>query len=374
MHRIDHYMIRQLAIASIFITLAATVVLLFAMSFRLLSLVIESAATLGIFMNLMALTIPTFLSLVLPIAVAIATVFVYHKLSVDSEIVVMRAAGISPLRLAAPALIVGGGVTVLCFIVTLALSPWANSELVKLQYEVRNNYSVLLIRAGTFNDIAPGLTFYTRGRDKDGRLEGILIHDTRKDDVTVTIMAKNGTIVSEDGKEPKIVVFDGVRQEFNRADNTLNQLDFQNYTFDLRLLASGSYSRVPDPREIPVHGLIEQYHEYKNLDYAYSRRFLAEIFQRFATPLLAVGFASICAALMLGGEFNRRGMGKRLVSAGLAITLMQGVSLWITNLVTKELALAPTLYCTTLLPLLIGLWLLTRVPVYTQPSGAEARA
>jgi lipopolysaccharide export system permease protein len=250
MHRLDLYLIRQIAIACLFIALAVVLVMLFAVSFRLLSLVIDSAATATIFLHLMALTAPTFLPLVLPIALPVAVVFIYNKLSIDSEIVVMRTAGLSPLRLAWPVFFCGGVLAILGMIITMQIAPWANRELVKLQYEVRNNYSSLLIRPNTFNDIATGLTFFTRGRDREGGLEGILIHDTRKPDVTVTVMADRGTIVSSPDGEPKIVVFNGVRQEYDRMQNRLNQLDFENYTFDLSLLAGNVSNRTPDAREL----------------------------------------------------------------------------------------------------------------------------
>src|ERR1700744_2471521 len=104
MHRLGFYLLRQQITAFLFATIAVSCVVLFTQLFRLLSLVIDNSSTLLIFINLLLLSIPTFLPLVLPLGLGTATLFVYHKLAVDSELVVMRAAGISPMRLAAPAL------------------------------------------------------------------------------------------------------------------------------------------------------------------------------------------------------------------------------------------------------------------------------
>src|ERR1700691_424796 len=104
-NRLDLYMFRQLVTAFLFAGLAVTFVILFTQSFRLLSLVIDNSATMLFFFRLMALSVPTFLPLVLPLGLGVAVLFVYHKLAVDSELVVMRAAGVSPMRQALPAFV-----------------------------------------------------------------------------------------------------------------------------------------------------------------------------------------------------------------------------------------------------------------------------
>ena len=104
MNRLYLYLFRQLVVAFVFAAAAVTFVILFTQSFRLLSLVIDSSSTMWFFFRLMALSIPTFLPLVLPLGLGVAILFVYHKLAIDSELVVMRAVGISPLHQARPAL------------------------------------------------------------------------------------------------------------------------------------------------------------------------------------------------------------------------------------------------------------------------------
>src|SRR5580698_9289714 len=96
--RLNLYLLRQLIVAFLFAAVAVTFVILFTQSFRMLSLVIDNSSTMFFFVRLMALSVPTFLPLVLPLGLGVAVLFVYHKLAVDSELVVMRAAGISPMR------------------------------------------------------------------------------------------------------------------------------------------------------------------------------------------------------------------------------------------------------------------------------------
>ncbi len=126
------YLLRQFLIALVFTCTVVTIVALFTQSFRLLSMVINNAAGVWAFLQLASLLIPTFLGVVLPIGLAIAIIFVFQKLGGDSELVVMRSAGLSPLSLARPALWLGGMAVFCGLILAFWVSPWANRTFVKL--------------------------------------------------------------------------------------------------------------------------------------------------------------------------------------------------------------------------------------------------
>src|ERR1700722_7476395 len=111
MNRLNLYLLRQLTVAFIFAAAAVTFVILFTQSFRLLTLVIDNSATMWFFFRLLALSVPTFLPLVLPLGLGVAVLFVYNRLAVDSELVVMHAVGVSPMRQARPALALAALVT-----------------------------------------------------------------------------------------------------------------------------------------------------------------------------------------------------------------------------------------------------------------------
>jgi lipopolysaccharide export system permease protein len=356
MNRLGFYLFRQLMLAYVFSAAAVTFVILFTQSFRLLALVIDNSATLWIFFELMGLSIPTFLPLVLPLALGLAVIFVYNKLAVDSELVVMRAAGISPTRLARPALALTGIAVFVCYVLTLWITPAANSELVTLQYKIRDNYAVFLSHPGNFNDVTDGLTFYVRKRGTGGALEGILIHDVRVLQKPVTIMANTGQVVDNNGL-PQIIVFNGRRQEMDIVTGKLSELLFDQYVLDLNALRSSSGPRVPDPREQTLYELIypdkETLHGHATLE-----RRLAELHQRFASPLLALAYTLIGLAAILAGEFNRRGMGKRMLTAGVAIIIVQAGFMSMNSAIARQPWLAFLLYLVPLTPVVAGFVLL----------------
>ncbi|MGB9152500.1 MAG: LPS export ABC transporter permease LptF [Alphaproteobacteria bacterium] len=349
------YLLRQLAAAFAFATGAVTFVVLFTQSFRLLSLVIENSATMLIFFQLLGLSALTFLPLIMPLGLGTAIVFVYNKLSTDSELVVMRSAGLSTLRLIEPALVLAAGVALLCSLMTLWITPAANRNLVTLQNKMRDSYAIFLSHPGSFNDLADGLTFYANKRGPNGSLQGILIHDVRQPGNSVTTMAATGQVV-DNGGEPHMIIFNGRRQEFDPVTGKLSELAFDQYVLDLDALRNTPTGRVPDPRELTDFELLNPTPEMLRARGPMSH-FRGELHARVATPFLSFSYALIGLASILAGAFNRRGMAGRILIGAVAIIVMQTTFMTLSGLVARDSHLAVVLYTVTLLPAPIGFFL-----------------
>jgi len=376
MHHLSIYLFRQLSIAFVFAASAVSFVVLFTQLFRILSLVIDNSGTLMVFMHMLALSVPTFLPLVLPLGLGVATLFIYHRLAIDSELVVMHGAGISPLRIAIPAMLLGIIVFGLCMMLTLWLTPAANRALVSLQYKVRDSYAVFLSRPGSFNDIADGLTFYAAKRSSTGALEGILIHDVRRKDDPITIMADTGQVTKNDEGRPVIDIFSGRRQEMDMKTGRLSELAFDQYVLDLDALRSASPPRLPDPREQTIGELLHPSAQMLALR-ATPEHLMAEIHQRLASPFLALAYMMIGLAAILAGEFDRRGMSRRILIAALTIIVVQATFMSLNSVVVRHVWLALTLYVTALIPAATCLYLIVTesvksraMPVRTQGGRA----
>jgi len=356
--RINLYIFSQVLIAFLFSGIAVTFVVLFTQSFRMLSFVIDNSSTMVVFFQLMGLLIPTFLPLIVPISLGVAVLFIYHKFVVDSEMVVMRAAGMSPMHLALPALILAGMVVMAGYGFTIWVTPMANRSLVTLQYKVRDDFSAFMIRPGAFNDLAEGLTFYARTRAQGGGFEDILVHDVRDPAQPVTIMAEKGLFYIENS-EPQFVVFNGRRQAVNVETGRLQELNFDRYVFDLHLLRNNGATRALDPREMTVNELwAASMSKTSEKNAALKGNVRSELHQRLGGPLLSLTFAVIAVAVILAGDFNRRGMSRRVIGATIAIVVVQAAMISLVSQVAKSAWIIPVLYLVILSPVPLCLYLL----------------
>src|SRR5947207_14323993 len=108
MKRLDRYILRQCFGVMIFVTAALSAAIWLAQSLRLIDLIVNRGLSIEIFLYLAALILPRFLDIVLPIGVFIAVLFTFNRLTGESELVVMRSAGLSHFALAKPVLLLAG--------------------------------------------------------------------------------------------------------------------------------------------------------------------------------------------------------------------------------------------------------------------------
>src|ERR1700753_2897447 len=97
-------------------TFLLTAVIWLTQALRLLDLVINRGQSAPTFVYLTILILPSLLVIILPIAFFAGTLFALYKLNVDSELVVMSAAGYSRLQLGVPVFLAAAIVMALTYL------------------------------------------------------------------------------------------------------------------------------------------------------------------------------------------------------------------------------------------------------------------
>src|SRR5437660_8646959 len=108
MTSLDRYILRQCFTMMIFVTAALSAAVWLAQSLRLVDLIVNRGLSVALFLYLALLILPRFLDIVLPIGAFIAVLFVFNRLTSESELVVMRGAGMGPFTLARPVFVLAG--------------------------------------------------------------------------------------------------------------------------------------------------------------------------------------------------------------------------------------------------------------------------
>ena len=356
---LQRYITRQLFVATLFIGGILICIVSLIRSLRLIDFVINRGLPPTVLLKLTVLLIPSFLTIVLPIALFSATLFVYNKLVSDSELVIMRSAGMSQQALAKPALLVAFIVTLLSYGLQLYWLPLSYGGFKDLRYSFQNSFANVLLQQGRFNTPVDGVTVYVRAREKDGDLLGIFVHDTRIPERPVTIMAERGALVtSETGA--RVVMFNGNRQEIDTETGRLVLLYFDQNSIDLSVFDSNAEPRWRDPQERFIGGLLNPGDS--AVERFYRTNLIAEGHRRLSSPLLIFAFVAIALATLLAGEFSRRGQNKRILAAVGAVVLLQTMAIALANLTTKSLALVPLLYLLPCAAALAALLMLGRRP------------
>ena len=339
MPRYQRYLLRQLIGPFALVALGLTAVVWLSQSLRIIDMIVNKGLSLSAFMLMSMLVLPTFLGAILPIALFCALLFVYNRLTIDSELVSLRAAGVSQWSLAKPALLMAMIVTVASYAIVMYVMPVSHREFKERQIVLRGASSALLLEEGTFNTLSKGVTVYIRGRE-GGTLNGILVHDARDRERPVTMMAERGRLVRT-GEGPRFILINGHRQRIDRDSSRLSMLNFERYTMDLGEFGQSGGDRWREPRERFID---ELFNPVDRREERMRAKFLSEAHGRIVSPLFTFALVMIGLAALLSGSFNRRGQWRRVLAAIAAAVVFEAVGLFLVNATAKSSQLIPLMY------------------------------
>ncbi len=359
MNSIGIYIFRQLALATLFVAGALTLLISLFGSLRLIDFIVNRGLPISVLFEMSALNLPKFLAVILPIAIFAAVLVVYNKLTNDSELVVMRAAGVSQLTLARPGLMLGIAGMLIGYALHLYLVPMTIHTFKLQQFNYRNTFGSVLLQEQRFNTPVPGLTIYVRERAGEGELRGIFAHDSRDPARPVTYTAERGT-ATQGLQGTRVVLFNGSQQEVNRTSGRLALFNFDQYSLDLSVLNEDVPSRWREPEERFLGSLLfpgDSVH-----DRAYSVQLVAEGHRRISSPLFILAFAAIVMAVLLSGDLNRRGQTSRLLLAIAFIFALQVAGLGLFNMSRRSLLVVPAIYALPIGTIALSIFWLVRNP------------
>jgi len=371
MNRAQAYIFRQVGISTLFIVVTLTAVIWLTQAMRFIRFILNKGLSIDVFFYITSLLLPSFLLITLPVSMFFAALFTLNKMTNDRELVVLKSSGMSHWQAARPVITLGLLGMAICYAISLYLLPVSVQEFRRVQSAARESFSAALLLEGTFNPVGPNLTIYVRSREGN-ELFGILVHDSRKAEAPTTILAKRGAVESTpDG--PRVLLFEGNRQEYDRKSGRLQVLYFKQYSFEVNLLGE-ERREWREPGERFIHELL--FPDDSSGDRFYRVKLIAEGHNRIAAPLLAVTLPFIALFILLPGQFNKRGQLPRLIMAVVVAAVVQGLAITLLQIASKNLVFVPLMYVNALVPLAIGAWILsprTRPVPALRPSLAAAK-
>ncbi len=373
MKGLSRYLLRQHLGPFALATLALTGVVWLSQSLRIVDLIISRGLSPGTFLAMSLLIVPRVVEIVLPIGFFAASLIVLSRLIAEREFVAILAAGVSRWRVAVPILVLASAVTLLTYGLTVYLTPHGQRALKSMIFENQGDFAAILLQPGRFNTLGQGLTVYVRERGKDGRLDGLLVHDNREPSAPMTLLADKALLLRS-ANGPRLVLMNGTRQDLDRDRSRLTRLGFTSHTLDLApYMAPDAVSKTttPTPRFKPNEFYLDELFEAGNAGAFPPSRLAAEFHRRLSAPLHVLAFCLIALATLLRAPPAAHELGRR-VGVGVAIAVVvRGAGLWADNLAAKLPEVIPVLYLIPLAVIAAALYLLV-LHGARSPSGGLA--
>jgi lipopolysaccharide export system permease protein len=370
MQGIPRYIFDQVATPVFFFVFVFAGVAWLTQSLRMLDLIINQGQSALIYLYITMLLLPGLISLILPFALFCAVLYALHRLYIESELVVISAAGFSRWAIAYPVVMVSVIAMAASFLLNLVLMPMGQREFKDRVFQIRADLLNTFIKEGAFTTPLKGLTVYV-GERGGGEIRGLLVHDARKAGSVATYMAERGMLATTP-QGPRLIMFNGNIQWIDGGPGGLKLLNFEKYTLDLDVLDA---RRTAASRESSERFLPELFFPEKDVSEKLRNRFFADAHDRLTSPLYCVIFGLIGVLAVMGGKFDRRGYGGRIGIAILAMFVARIPAYVLQSNVRGNAELWPLLYIWPLL-WLAALFYYTisprfqRWPTPAQPQGA----
>ncbi|HEU4683746.1 MAG TPA: LPS export ABC transporter permease LptF [Nitrospira sp.] len=254
---------------------------------RLVELLVSKGVGLFAVLKVFANLLPSFLVLTLPIAGIIASITAFGRLSFDKELVAMRAAGLSLLRLSRPVFLFA----LLVFALTLWLAqwgqPWSSTNLKKVALNLLRDQLVLALERGTFNEPIPKMMIYVSDLGEEQEATGIFISDERNPEEPRIIVAQQYRVfIDASTNQVALRLHDGVIHSKPDQIDEYQRVGFSSYDLKLSLNQSGYASSEERPS---YESIVAQLAQSQGRDPTALRR-LMEYYKDLAFPTASLVF------------------------------------------------------------------------------------
>jgi lipopolysaccharide export system permease protein len=354
---IERYVFRNTLAAFVAVLACLTGVIWMTQALRQLDLVTTKGQTVWLFFGITALGLPLLVGIIAPIALFVATLYVLNKLNTDSEIVVVSAAGASPVRVLRPLLILALLVSVFVGLLSIQFVPYTLQVVRDQITRVHADLVTRILREGAFTTVNNGLTLHVRERTPSGTLLGIFVDDERDPAVHMTYIAEAGTIATEDERRVLILERGSVqRKDASGADTAI--VVFDRYAFDLSELASAAEVTSYKPRERYTSELLAidpadpTSAALKSGGYG---RIRSELHDRLASPLYPVAFVVVAYAALGQARSSRQGRGLAALTATCLVLAIRIAGYGGINLAATVPAAIALVYGPPLIAIVLGL-------------------
>jgi lipopolysaccharide export system permease protein len=258
------------------------------------------------------------MAIILPIALAISAAFVYQRFIESQQLVALQSAGISPIKMLSPLLVLTTIVTCYLYVNNAYVSPVAWKKFRAQEFKIRNNVNPPENAGSIFS--SNGFSIYAREYVGNSYFRDIFIIDVRNPEKTYSYYAEHGAI-----RNNVLMLVKGERIEIDLQTHRDSIAQFQSYNCNLKEVLSME-NKPPQPNEKFIHELLQ---ESGNGPETTAQKALFH--QKMLSPLLAFIFSLLAFFMILQSPYRRKPTIFRMGCLVFTIVLFQGIFFWIAN-------------------------------------------
>ncbi len=259
---------------------------------------------------------------ILPMSLLFSVVLTFARLSGDSEIVALKASGLSLTQMMIPVFLLGAMTSFASAQLAFDIAPWGNRKFEVLISQLGNTKAAISLKEGTFMEGFFDMVVYaSKVNPTTGELDHVFIYNERQNP-PITIIAKKGYMSSNaqlTGQQVQLELREG---DIHRKTTTHTKINFGKFFIAL----NENYQLREKDKTLQSMSL-EELHTARlaggQIDPKVLRSYEVEYHRRLAISVACILFAMLGSAL---GINNQRRSGK---GSGLVVALTVIVIYWV---------------------------------------------
>jgi len=264
-------------------------------------------------------TIPYFMVFVIPMAVMMAVLLTFLRLSGDNEIMALKAGGVNVTALLPPVVVfclLGGLLTAF---MSIYGQPWGRSSAKQLVVRIAASSIDIGLKERQFNDTFDGIVLYVSQVDTQTRtLRDVFIENQQDDKLASTVVAPRGQLLrAADGLTWRLRLFDGTIHQVDLQEFRANAIRFDTYDLTLSLVQMLEPQKRPSKhrREMNLAELRQYIREHQAARDAGYFNALMRFHKMFSIPFacLVLGFLAMPLGMQAKRVSKSYGLGLGLV-------------------------------------------------------------
>lgn len=298
---IDRYIARLIFTPFLATMLISAMLLLLDKMLRLFDFVVNEGGPVSVVWQLLANTVPEYLSLGIPIGLLLGIMLAFRRLAANSELDAILGTGQSYVRLLKVPMLFAMLLVLVNIGVVGYLAPLSRYAYEGLRFELRSGALGATIKVGEFASLGDSVTLrIDEARDKGKELLGVFASTSDKNGRLITATARSGEFLRTD--DPNIILFrlhDGTLAMTGGKLTNPRLLDFAVHDMPIKLPDSPAFrARGGEELELTLDELINRV-EQTRIDPALHQLFDANLQRRLIQPavLLILPFFALGLAI-----------------------------------------------------------------------------
>ena len=248
LQRIDKYLLKQVMTPFLLTLGVAGLLLVLERMLRLFDFVVNQGGPVDVVFKMLGTVIPHYLGLALPIGLFLGILLAFRKISLNSELDAVHAAGMGLGRLLRPIM----GLSILLmginFFLTGFIQPFSHYTYRQLEFDLRSGALGASVKVGEFVNIGDGIVLRIDGsRNNGAELYGIFLERSGTNGNNITVTAESGSFFSTNNQHNVILrLVNGRLVDLNERQQKPRVLSFDSQDITINLPTLGTFRQRGD--------------------------------------------------------------------------------------------------------------------------------